>query len=130
MIPTVTIGVVAGYLEGEGSFITIRSPRRPNVVEPRIAFQTTDGDVARRIAATLNRSRPRGPRPPRWGYGKKPWFQVICRGSQAVAWMMTIYPLMGERRQARIRAVLSEWRAVPIRSQHVGRIWAEARSRA
>lgn len=90
---------LAGLLEGEGCFSTSRFC-------PIIALSMTDEDVVSRATKLLGAS-----------YGrhicKKPrkdCFQVHLYGDKAIAWMMTLYPLMGKRRQERIREIISGWK--------------------
>jgi hypothetical protein len=40
---------------------------------------------------------------------KETWFAHLS-GNKAAAWMMTIYPLMGLRRQEKIKELLTRWR--------------------
>lgn len=96
---------LSGWLEGEGSFI-VYGPGK-YFGRPVISSGCTDLDVAQRAASILRckvYSRPIA--------GKKTMHLVRVNANTAAAWMMTLYPLMGVRRQARIRECLSKWRAV------------------
>ena len=76
----------------------------------RIVVTTTDQDVAVHAATVLgvvvhgpyNKNGPRG---------KKPvWTVSVDKQHEAAGWMMTLYPWMGRRRQAKIWECLSEWK--------------------
>lgn len=97
---TADIYWLAGYLEGEGSF-------GYKDWSPRITFQTTDFDVAHHAGLLLGRG-PRGPlqRSP----SRKPIWYTAAYGQRAASWMMTLYALLGVRRQASIRNALQRWR--------------------
>lgn len=93
---------LAGYLEGEGCFTFTGGKYR----YPRIVVESTDEDVIQRVVKL-------------WGnkaravqHGKhKVGYSVASTCAKAAGWMMTLYPLMGQRRQARIREVLTNWRS-------------------
>jgi hypothetical protein len=93
---------LAGLLEGEGSFL-VGPPSAPRY--PVLALQMTDEDVVARVAAMFGRKLGR------WQSRharERPVFLVRITGAKAVAWMIALHPLMGERRQAQIdRAVAS-----------------------
>lgn len=107
---------LSGILEGEGSFgvrkvvrrgDTLHAPRRYS--DPIIQLSMTDEDVVRRAAALLgawcNRYDKTGPnRKPRWA--------TSVVSGRAAAWMTILCPLMGSRRQERIREVLAGWEAI------------------
>ena len=100
-IDLVTIGQVAGYLEGEGSF---------DVGTRRISFGATDEDVVQHIAKILEgRVRTRQQTS---GLAKNPKLMYYCTVPvrTSVQWMMTIYTLMGERRKVVINAALASWK--------------------
>lgn len=48
--------------------------------------------------------------------GDKSIYRAVITGRRAVGWCMTLYGLMGERRQARIKEVLAKWKASPHRT--------------
>jgi hypothetical protein len=93
---------IAGLLEGEGTFFP-GSPSAPRY--PVLALQMNDEDVVLRVATMFGRKPIRSrPRKSHW----RPTFHVRITGTKAVAWMVAIHPLMGERRRAQIaRAVAS-----------------------
>jgi len=67
-------------------------------------MSTTDCDIAERVAKMFN-TKPsafQSKRP-----GSKPAWVIRKQGPRAVGWMLTLYSLMGNRRQSQIRAALS-----------------------
>lgn len=91
------IAWLAGLLEGEGCF-----SKRKNCVT--IQINMTDCDVVRK-SANLVGARSVGRREDKRA-NCKPCFYWTIAGPRAAGWMMTVYPLMGKRRQARIRELL------------------------
>lgn len=98
---------LAGLLEGEGSFQWYHST-------PIIRVEMTDKDIIERATALLNpiyeirvRQLPSG----------KESFRVVTSTSLAVQWMMTLYPLMGRRRQESIEYALFQWRTTMKRNK-------------
>lgn len=103
---------LAGLLEGEGSFGLHRKKDQERAY-PIISLGMTDRDVVSQAAGLMGK----GLTGPYGGLqGHKPWWNLTIYGAKAVAWMMTLYVLLGERRQARIREVLKYWRELPERS--------------
>ncbi len=105
---------LAGFLEGEGSFLSISNLSRNGKKRywyPRISAASTDEDVIKRAGAIMNATVHgpyiRGTHKPCWH------LQTVC--SNAIGWMMTLYPLMGVRRQVKITQVLNTWKTgVPL----------------
>src|SRR5438876_5445144 len=90
---------LAGLLEGEGCFDFIRCPR--------ITINMTDLDIierVRKIYKTNNKITIIGR-----GHYKTAYYLNIS-GDLSIQWMMTIYVLMGIRRQAQIREVIIKWK--------------------
>lgn len=96
---------VAGFLEGEGSF---GQTRRGTCRQPSIQANTTDLDIAIKLSILLQAK----VKPPRLTsqISKLPSYEVRVTGAKAVGWMMTLYPLLGERRQVRVKRALLEWK--------------------
>ena len=102
MISSAELGKMAGLLEGEAYF----GRRAPYPKDLVIVISMTDRDVIGWVAG-------------HWGV--IPWLEplrqerrrlyraTVC-SRKAAQWMMTIFPLMGERRKAKIAALLAEWR--------------------
>lgn len=107
VLTTTEIAWLAGLLEGEGSFSTCKD----NV---HIQIAMTDRDVILRAHLLLhgNRLEPRQyTRQHKDGrIGTTSWWETRVTGRRAAGWMMTVYPLMGCRRKARIRELLNKWK--------------------
>lgn len=97
---------LAGLLEGEGCF---RYETRR--VGPSIVLGMTDKDVVEKVAHLLGSGVVT-----RKIHLDKPWkpcYISKLNGRAAAGWMMTLYPLLGQRRQAKIREILAKWKADP-----------------
>lgn len=95
---------LAGLIEGEACFSPTQTPQ--GKVYPRLPLGMKDHDVLLRAARLL------GKYPRQWENHKtKPFYMLQVSGRRAVEWMMTLYPLLGRRRQAQIFHVLAGWRA-------------------
>lgn len=80
----------------------------------------TDKDIVIRAAKILGCNRVTECKPT---IGRvKTVYQTILYGRQSIAWMMTLYVLMGERRRQRICDCLNEWK------NKVTRTYAERKS--
>ena len=98
------IAWAAGLFEGEGSFGT-----RPQGITASITM--TDRDVIDRFSALF----PFGTRYERiLPSGKTAYRWCVTKQSAAAGLMMTLYALMGSRRQSKIRECLAAWRARPL----------------
>lgn len=103
---------LAGFLEGEGCF-HLRSNRLGQKRYPSVTFTTTDKDVAGHALEILGLGTCKT-RPDK----RKPQYKDIYRvdvsnTGHAIAWMMTLYSLMGERRREKIREIISLWKERP-----------------
>ena len=99
---------LAGILEGEGCFHSNHGRRH----QAKITLSMTDEDVVRRVAKIFNNTVTM--KPPS-NQGNRMVFAVAKTSAPAAAWMMTLYPLLGNRRRAKIREILTAWRAGPRR---------------
>jgi hypothetical protein len=95
---------LAGWLEGEGSFL---APPPSNLGRPRISGQARDRDVVSEVGRLL-KIKPildcSGQlRNPEWSA----MWRVLLQGRRAAALMLAVEPLMGRRRQEKIRAALT-----------------------
>lgn len=95
---------LAGLLEGDGCF-TVALGRYPT-----IKVDMYDRDIVQRVRSIL---KPRTSR--RLSFHqrkdrKQPIYETTLTGDKAIGWMMTLYPLMGQRRQARIKELITQWR--------------------
>lgn len=106
---TLDIAWLAGLLEGEGCFrYHSQGKGRIHPGTPGFQLQMTDRDVVAKFANLM--ARPLlGPYGPYAHRGKEVWACYVT-GPQAVGWMMTLYPLLGERRQEKIREMISVWK--------------------
>ncbi len=93
---------LAGLLEGEGCF---REHPTTAGRYPCIQLKMTDRDVVERAAALMggNAIVPVQPKRP----GSKEAYRTTVVGSRAVALMEELLPLMGRRRSAKVRDLLS-----------------------
>jgi hypothetical protein len=96
---------LAGLIEGEGSFTFTNTPHG----YPRVKVKMTDEDVVRRCQTVSGVGKVSGPHSN--GDLKPSWTWVVQRHSHAAGLMMTLYTLMGERRQEKIRECLQRWEA-------------------
>ena len=93
------IAWLAGLLEGEGSF-------RKQVKTINIMVGMTDEDVIARASVMVG-YKYLNVAPKKEGY--KPQYHLTFSGRRAASWMMTVYPLMGARRKAKIMECLRHW---------------------
>lgn len=101
MHSTRDIAWLAGLLEGEGCF-----SKRGNCIT--IQLYMSDRDVVERagwMMGALSVGRYEGKSPKH-----KTCYYITVSGPNAAAWMMTLYTLLGARRQARIRELLEVFR--------------------
>jgi DNA-binding transcriptional regulator YiaG len=96
---------LAGYLEGEGSFIA-GSPSDPN--NPGISVCSTDEDVIRKVARLFGVNYCQVRKNKKNINWKKVW-AVKKRGFHAVELMQSLKPLMGLRRQHQIDVAVASY---------------------
>lgn len=102
MVTTRDLDWLAGFLEGEGSFMSAGAKHYTGI---RIMVWSTDSDVIYRAAAILGVS-VKGPAI----RGKAKPILYLTVYKTAPEWMMTLYPLMGRRRKDQIRKCLDRWK--------------------
>lgn len=110
----VDIGWVAGIIEGEGSFYINRFKYKNGFKNPSITIRVgmTDKDVIDKLEKltgmgnTVFREIPSH---------KTMYYWEVGQQKDAAALMMTLYPLMSERRQGKIRECLTAWRSFQYR---------------
>lgn len=113
---------LAGLLEGEGNFGRKHNRRAdgPGYSYPLIQVEMTDRDIIERARLMLG-ARNVYERKPQSEKHKTKW-QTRISGAAAFGWMLTLYPLMGDRRRCQIRAAilnyLSRKRGQPRGEQH------------
>ena len=98
-VSTADIHWLAGLIEGEGSFMFGKG-------STSIMIQMTDRDVLVRAAKILGCKVRDGHYRPKGKSTYKTVFACGVFGMRAFGWMMTLYSLMGERRQAKIRSII------------------------
>lgn len=97
----IELGWLAGLLEGEGCFHVQRERW------PRITLQMTDEDVVRRLYEVTQVGRVNGPYFTS-GHAQKPaWRWIVSKRDDVEDLLIAVYPLMGERRQAKIQTCLA-----------------------
>jgi hypothetical protein len=103
---------LAGFLEGEGSFIC-GPPNGRDSNLPIVTVETTDKDVVERAARIMGiqkmTSRVRVETREKFKGPRKPTYSIRFAGSKAVAWMRLLQPLMGSRRQGQIQKALDSY---------------------
>lgn len=119
---------LAGILEGEGCFFARKGSKIKDTKRKKSKINGThhtifginlymnDEDVIRRASNIMrphdNRYHDKAPdyRTNSMGYG----FNVS--GKHAIAWMMTLYPLMGNRRKQKIREIITFWKTYKVQT--------------
>lgn len=105
---------IAGLTEGEGCFrlqTTKRYGGGDSGSSPLMAIQMNDLDVITRAHELLGASGSICKRERANNLATMPSYRTTIWGRRAAAWMMTLYPLMGRRRQKKILEVLTVWRS-------------------
>ncbi len=93
------IAWLAGLLEGEGCFY-LGKDRAKKEIYPCIKLQMTDEDIVVRAAALMKSKVEH--------YGNT-WVTRVY-GAHTIAWMMTLYPYLGERRREKVAKVIQVWK--------------------
>jgi len=101
---------LAGLLEGEGCFSI--NKRSDGVLNYSIRITSTDYDVIARANRVLsNKNTVRNYNEAKhYRRGLKPAYSAGIAGRASIGWMMTLYPLMGERRRTKIKEIINEWK--------------------
>lgn len=109
---------LAGLLEGEGCFTVGRQHHANGKVyrQPKIQLVMTDKDIVTRVASLMgvNLTAPR-----RLPSGKVA-YRTALYGPKCIGLSMSIYGLMGERRQQQIEHMLDVWKTNPGRGYKGG----------
>lgn len=99
---------LAGLLEGEGTFCSFWGHQSGGrVLRSYVSLEMSDLDIVRRAAEmtgcrTVVEIAPRKP-------GRKTTYQISLRGAEAIALMLRVEPLMGERRRDAIWRAVADW---------------------
>lgn len=115
-VSNLDIAWMAGLLEGEGSFcVGKRKVKDKEYKRVLISLVMTDRDVVQK-AANLFECNVGPPTQPKYPGSKLIHRLSVC-GQRAIEWMMTVYPLMGERRQMQIEKCIEAWKNSPGKSR-------------
>ena len=111
---------LAGLLEGEGAFMIHWKVSSAGVRYPTfaVACNLCDGDVLERVARVANVGTFSGPHPPQNPKHSPFWRWAVRKRKDVAALCAKLLPMMGTRRSAKIREILSlfeetgraEWR--------------------
>lgn len=107
---------VAGLFEGEGHIAAYRRGVYNNRCIISIQIQLTDRDVLEEVRRILGIGYIGNGRIPN-GSKKVAYMYSITDKKQAVGLLMTMYPLLKSRRQAKIREALALWQECPVGKQ-------------
>ncbi len=91
---------LAGYLEGEGSFILVQNKYA------RITFASTDEDIATRVC-DIFQSNLQGPTQ---RMGRKPIWRGQVNGKKAIVLMLMLKPYLGVRRGKAVDKAVSAYK--------------------
>ncbi len=96
---------LGGLVEGEGCFY------RQNMGKyhyPSITISMTDHDVMDKVATMwgVNLQGPYQSKRP----NSKPMYKALVFNNNAVAWMLTLFPLLGKRRRAKVIELVRDWK--------------------
>lgn len=93
---------LSGLLEGEGCFTLNKE------FNPAIQLTMTDYDIVKKahsiLKCTCKISNFTNE------FGDKTKYSIYLFGNKAIGWMFTLYPLMGQRRQEKIKEIISIWK--------------------
>lgn len=115
-VSALNVAWLAGLVEGEGCVSIKRKKRTANGASGdtiHLHVGMCDRDVIARAAELLG-AKVLGPYAHSGddGFERKVQWRVVATGSLAAAWMMTLYPFMGERRRMAMRDCLLFWRSL------------------
>lgn len=106
-LSTAQIHYLAGWLEGEGCFDSHHNAA--GRMYPRIVACSKDKDSLEKVQAIMGGRIYQRPSPKKPEHAQQ-WYIQLSKSRQAVGWMMTLYPLLSKRRQAKIEQLLSAWK--------------------
>lgn len=104
---------LAGLLEGEGCF-SICGNKKGYKGVPALVLGMTDLDIVERAGRLLGKAPYRPTQVFSAGRRVRDSHRIHIYGKAAVSWMRRLYPLLGHRRQARIRELLELTGYAPI----------------
>lgn len=102
---------IAGFLEGEGSFQVIPKTSTTGEMYPtfRIAANSTDEDVLRRVAQMVGFGNLTGPCEPQKLHHKPFWRFQIHKRDDCYLLALALYPHMGRRRQEQLAKLIEAY---------------------
>lgn len=100
------LGWIAGFLEGEGSFLLVTGTRCLHVTASQVQREPLDRLMAMLGGTMLLR--------PREGNSSPIWRWQLA-GVAAAGLAMTVYPMMSPRRREQILRCLAVWKSAPAR---------------
>ena len=113
MITSNDIFWIAGLLEGERCFILGNMQKHHKTYkQPSISLIMTDKDIINRASKIFGTATRKGMLLPS---GKTTWRTTVY-GRRGIGWMQTIYVLMGQRRQEKIKSIIDYWKSAPGRN--------------
>jgi hypothetical protein len=102
---------LAGLLEGEGYFGLHHSfTDGYKYKKVRIAIKMNDKDIITKVHKILNCSCQITEQRDKYGFSRNMQYVTYVNGKKAIGWMLTLYPLMGHRRKAKIIEIINEWK--------------------
>lgn len=101
-VPVRDITYIAGLLEGEGCFSFKVSPRLDLLMKDRDVIVKMRNLMCPRTEVYEHKRR----------YNWSQQYRFSMQGNLAIQWMMTLYPLMGKRRKAKIAEIITLWKAM------------------
>ena len=110
MITSCDAAWFAGLLEGEGCFSMSSTGGGKYSSGVSIRLVMTDQDTVERAARLFGAVAHKQMSPSHMKSGRKPIWRVGVHGRRAAEWMMTVYCLLGARRQAKVRELLAWWK--------------------
>ena len=106
---------LSGLLEGEGCFAITVHKKKSTIkyksgvrysITPRVIMSSTDLDIVKRAASILGATNLSTQK----RLATKNYHTASIYGVNAIGWMMTLYPMMGIRRKAKIKSIINSWR--------------------
>ena len=121
MITTNQIYWIAGLLEGEGCFGLSYDNKYPNIKVGMVDLDTIEKarDIMCKSAKIIHEKRKQ-----EW----KDYFKFGIHGTKAIEWMMTLYPLMSNRRKNKIKQCLVGWKSQKMDRLPIARNSAKGRA--
>ena len=111
MIATADIHWLAGYLDADGCFFATGGGIYRSCC-PIIQVAASDEDLVQKAARLMGILPEKIVRPPKQKNHYKQQYRFYVGSTLAASWMMTLYPLLCQRRKERIKKILGIWRGI------------------